>query len=138
MNTKFASFCLIAALAITSCQSDVSSENPEEINEIQNSQKEKKHDVNKWHDGPYYLDGESGKNLHEPGAFEGALANCDTYGHYDGKGELLAVYDAPESYHGEIDVENIVISDQLNICGTLNIREGVKVNQEVPLILVER
>jgi len=128
MNTKFACFCLIAALAFTSCQSDVSSESPQEVNDVQNSLKEKKHDVNKWHDGPYYFENSSGKSLHEPGAFQGALANCDTYAHYEGEKELLAVYDAPESYHGEIEVNNIVVSDQLNICGTLSVQDEVKVN----------
>jgi len=130
MKSKFLSLSLIATLAFASCQSDVSSETSKEINESQNSLKEKKHDVNKWHDGPYYFENSSSsaRSLHEPGAFMGALANCDTYAHYEGDEKLLAVYDASESYHGEIDVKNIVVSDQLNICGTLNVQDQVKVD----------
>ena len=128
MKVKFLSLGVIAAMAIASCQSDVSSESPQEVNEIQNSLKEKKHDVNKWHNGPDLIQSFSGRILHEAGAFQGALANCDTYAHYEGGEDLLAVYDAPQYYHGEIDVENILISDQLNICGTLNVSKQVKIN----------
>ena len=128
MKTKFLSLALIGALAFTSCQSDINSEDPQEINEIQESLKEKKHDVNKWHDGPWYLEGDGGQRLHEPGFFEGALANCDTYAHYEGGKNLKVLQDIPQSYHGEVDVTSITINDQLNVCGTLNVSKGVIVN----------
>jgi len=129
MNTKFISFCFIAALAFTSCQSDTSSENPEEVLETQSSIKEKKHDTNKIHICcPLEGEPDEGYRLHEPGFFQGALANCDTYLHYNGGEKLMIIEDAPKSYHGEIEVSNIELFDQLNICGTLNVREDVQVN----------
>ncbi len=129
MKTQFLSLGLIAAMAFTSCQSDINSESPEEVNEFQESLKEVKHDVNKIHEPPLTgLEGEGGFRLHEPGYFQGALANCDTYLHYDGGAKLMVIEDEPQSYHGEIDVKNIELSDQLNICGTLNVRNDVQVN----------
>jgi len=130
MKSKILSLGFTAAIIFASCQSNVSSDSPEKINEIQNSLEEKKHDVNKWHDGPYYIEGSSGRRLHEPGAFQGALANCDTYAHYEGDKDGLTVHNSPQSYHGDIDIENITISNQLNICGTINVSEEVKINNE--------
>lgn len=126
MKTKLFSLALIGALAFTSCQSDINSEDPQEIIEAQESLKEKKHDVNKWHDQPIFIDG--GLKLHEPGFFQGALANCDTYAHYEGGKKLTVLQDAPQSYHGEVDVNSITVNDQLNICGTLSVYNDVIVN----------
>ncbi|SDR88502.1 hypothetical protein [Christiangramia echinicola] len=126
MKTKFLSLALIGALAFTSCQSDINSENPQEVNDIQESLKEKKHDVNKWHDEPFFIDG--GLKLHEPGFFQGALANCDTYAHYEGGKNLTVLQNSPQSYHGEVDVTSIAVNDQLNICGTLSVNKNVVVN----------
>ena len=134
MKTRLLSLAFIGAMAFTSCQSDVSSENPEEINEIQNAQKEKTHDVNKWHrmEGEPPTGGGSiltdAEKLHQPNYFQGALANCDTYAHYEGGDNLMVIQNEPQSYHGEVDVNTITVNDQLNICGTSTVFKNVNVN----------
>ncbi|MCH4822331.1 hypothetical protein ML462_04020 [Gramella lutea] len=129
MKTQFLSLSLIAALAFTSCQSDVNSESPEEINEVQKSLKEVKHDFNKIHEMPLTgVEGNGGFRLHEPGYFQGALADCDTYQHYEGGSELMVIQNQPQSYHGEVEVNNIKLNEQLNICGTVMVHNDVKVN----------
>lgn len=129
MKTQFLSLSLIAALAFTSCQSDVNSESPEEINAAQESLKEVKHDMNKIHEPPLTgIDGDDGFRLHEPGYFQGALADCDTYHHYDGGSELMVIQNNPQSYHGEVEVDNIKLNEQLNICGTVMVHNDVKIN----------
>ncbi|MBT8318897.1 MAG: hypothetical protein KJP01_02070 [Gramella sp.] len=130
MKNYLALFSLGLGLFLTGCQSDVTSENPQEVNEFQNSKKEVKHDANKLHMPPLVGTGEAidGFKLHEPGFFQGALANCDSYHHYNGGEKLIVTEDASQSYHGEIDVKTIDIHNQLNICGTLSVRKDVKVN----------
>ncbi|MGA8854796.1 MAG: hypothetical protein WB492_11530 [Christiangramia sp.] len=128
MNIKFASFCFIAAIAFTSCQPDANSENPEEVLAIQNSLKEKKHDVNKIHEPPLAGGVDGGFRLHEPGFFRGALADCDTYVHYDGGEDLMVIEDAPQSYHGEAELNTIEVNDRFNFCGTLLVDDEVKIN----------
>lgn len=128
MKTKFASFCFIAALVFTSCQPDANSENPQEVLAIQNSLKEQKHDVNKIHEPP--LDGglDGGFKLHEPGFFKGALADCDTYVHYEGGEELMVTDGTPQSYHGVAELNTIEVNDRFNFCGTLLVDDEVKIN----------
>ena len=130
MKTNLIGLALIAALGFTSCQSDVSSENPEEVLEIQNSEKEKVHDPNKLHI-PLIVGSDSemdGRRLHTPGTFAGALANCDTYVHYHGPNDLTVFEGEPQSYHGEIELTKVALNDQLNICGTLKVAEDIDVN----------
>lgn len=129
MNKKLLMLSLGLGLFLTGCQSDVTSEDPQEINEVQNSLKEEKHDVNKWH----VPEGEAGFTadgfkLHQAGYFQGALADCDTYAHYKGGEKLVVIEDTPQSYHGEVNVRNITINDQLNICGTVKVSGDVQVN----------
>ena len=129
MNKKLFMLSLGLGLFLVGCQSDVNSESPEEINDIQEAKKEVKHDVNKWH----VPEGESGftlegYKLHEAGYFQGALANCDTYSHYEGGEDLMVVNEKSQSYHGEVNVKNISVHDQLNICGTVKVANDVMVN----------
>ena len=127
---SFLQFIFIASAALTiSCQSNTSNDQIEEVENSVNASKEKEHDVNKWHDGPVYFETASGRSLHDAGAFQGALANCNTYGHYEGDGETLAVYEKDQSYHGEIDVEVVEINKQLNVCGSLNVNDELVVNK---------
>ncbi|QYA24754.1 hypothetical protein G3I01_04280 [Gramella sp. MT6] len=130
MKTNYLGLALIAALGFTSCQSDVSSENPEEVLEIQNSEKEKPHDANKLHI-PLIVGGDSeidGYRLHDAGTFAGSLADCDTYVHYHGPEELTVFEDEPQSYHGEIELTSLALNDQLNICGTFKVEENIGIN----------
>ncbi|GAA4311111.1 hypothetical protein GCM10023115_33370 [Pontixanthobacter gangjinensis] len=128
MNKKLFMLSLGLGLFLIGCQSDVNTENPEEINEFQESNKEVKHDVNKWHvpEGEGFT--ANGFKLHQAGYFQGALADCDTYAHYEGGDNLIVVEDDPQSYHGEVNVKNISVNDQLNICGTVRVNNNVKVN----------
>ncbi|TRO67489.1 hypothetical protein [Christiangramia sabulilitoris] len=120
---------LSLGLAFTGCQSDATAEDPQEVVEIQNSLKEKKHDPNKLHI-PMRNEPEDGlsANLHLPQFFKGALADCDTYHHYDGGDSIMVLEETPQSYHGEVSVNNIELNDQLNICGTVETSEDVKIN----------
>jgi len=131
MNKLSKIFLLCTASVILSCQSDTSNDQTSEIDEIQEAKEEKVHDINKWHNGPVWFETISGKSLHDEGAFQGALANCNTYGHYQGDGQLLAVYDTEQSYHGEIDVQNVDVNNQLNICGSLNVNEALIINDGI-------
>ena len=131
MKTQFLGLGLLVAMAFTSCQSDITSEDTQEIIETQNDLKEEKHDINKIHvccplEGGLEQDG--GFKLHEPGYFQGALADCDTYLHYNGGKNLTVIKGNPRSYHGEIEVNNINLNDQLNICGTLEVHDDIKIN----------
>ena len=130
MKPKLFSLALIGVLAFTSCQSDVSAEDPQEVIELQNSEKEVIHDVNKWHKplGEPFESFDDGYRLHEAGYFEGALANCDTYAHYEGGKNLMVLQDAPQSYHGEVEVNKIETNDQLNLCGSVSVNKSVNIN----------
>lgn len=127
MNKKLIMLSLGLGLILIGCQSDTTSDSPEEVNEIQDALKEEVHDVNKIHEMP--RDGfDDGFRLHEPGAFLGALSDCDTYQHYNG-GEKLTVFpNKPQAFHGEIEVTTININDDLNICGTLLVKEDININ----------
>ena len=130
MKTKFLGLALIAAIGFTACQSDVTSENPEEVLEIQNSEKEKAHDANKLHI-PLIVGADSeikGNRLHQAGTFAGALADCDTYAHYHGPDALTIIEGEPQSYHGEIELTEVALNDQLNICGTFRVDKNVDIN----------
>ena len=129
MKKQILGLGLLAAMAFTSCQSDANSETPEEINQIQESLKEVKHDINKIHEPPLTgIEDGDGFRLHEPGYFMGALADCDTYHHYEGGPELMVIRDKPQFYHGEVEVNNIKLTEQLNICGTVMVHNDVQVN----------
>lgn len=114
-------------LILIGCQSDVSSESPEEVNEIQEAMKEEVHDVNKIHEMPR-SGFDSGFKLHESGAFLGSLSDCDTYQHYNGGEKLTVFTNKPAAYHGEIEVTTININDDLNICGTLLVNGDININ----------
>lgn len=128
MNKNLIILSLGLGLVLIGCQSDVSSESPEEVNEIQNALKEEKHDVNKIHEWPRNDGFDDGFRLHEAGAFLGALADCDTYQHYNGGEKLTVFNNKPQAYHGEIEVTEINVNDDLNICGSLLVNKDVNVN----------
>lgn len=130
MKTKLLGLALVAAMGFISCQSDVSSENPEEVLELQESEKVKIHDANKLHI-PLIVGGESevgGYRLHEAGTFTGSLADCDTYVHYHGSDELTVFEGKPQSYHGEVELSSLALNDQLNICGTFKVQNDIAIN----------
>lgn len=120
---------LALGLAFTGCQSDATSENPEEVVAIQNALKEKKHDPNKLHmplrNEP---DGELSANLHMPQIFKGALSDCDEYHHYHGGENIMVLEEAPQKYHGELNVSNIEVNDEFKFCGSAEVNNNVKIN----------
>lgn len=107
---------------LVGCQSDPVTENlpSEEISVVKGV---KESNVNKIHE-PGFMGG-----IHEPGFLKSGFEDCDIFPAYEGPADLHVLKGESFDYGQEVQVENLRVAGELNICGEINTQKDAVIRK---------
>lgn len=107
---------------LVGCQSDPVTENlpSEEISAVKGV---KESNVNKIHE-PGFMGG-----IHEPGFLKSGFEDCDIFPAYEGPADLHVLKGESFDYGEEVQVENLRVAGELNICGEINTQKDAVIRK---------
>jgi len=116
MNKKVLMLSLGLGIFLVGCQTDsVTEELP--TNEVSLEKESKDSQVNKIHE-PGFING-----IHEPGFLKNGFEDCDIFPAYTGPANMNIMKGESFDYGQKVEVQNLRVGGDLNICGEINIEK---------------